>query len=92
MGSEVQQQIQQFLSQGYRIGIEYADLRRYRSNAWMSASAIQSDRQSEAIAALEAFLAEHEGEYVRIIGIDPKAKRRVAEILVQQPNGKVANR
>ena len=92
VGSEVQQQIQQFLNQGYRIGLEYADLRRYRSNAWMSASAIQADRQSEAIAALEAFLAEHEGEYVRIIGIDPKAKRRVAEILVQQPNGKVANR
>ncbi|HEY9703848.1 MAG TPA: hypothetical protein V6C58_15470 [Allocoleopsis sp.] len=28
---------------------------------------------------------EHSGEYVRLIGIDPKAKRRVLETLIQKP-------
>jgi carbon dioxide concentrating mechanism protein CcmM len=31
-------------------------------------------------------MAEHAGEYVRLIGIDPKAKRRVLETIIQQPN------
>jgi carbon dioxide concentrating mechanism protein CcmM len=37
------------------------------------------------VAALEACLAEHSGEYVRMIGIDPQAKRRVAETIIQRP-------
>jgi ribulose bisphosphate carboxylase small subunit len=32
-------------------------------------------------------LAEHGGEYVRLIGIDPKVKRRVVETIIQRPNG-----
>ncbi|MDX2100221.1 MAG: ribulose bisphosphate carboxylase small subunit [Leptolyngbyaceae cyanobacterium bins.59] len=86
--NEVRQQVQQLLSQGYRIGTEFANLRQYRASAWRSGETIQSTRDSDVIAALEAFVAEHDGEYVRLIGIDPKAKRRVAEVLIQQPNGK----
>jgi carbon dioxide concentrating mechanism protein CcmM len=29
---------------------------------------------------------EHSDEYVRMIGIDPKAKRRVLETIIQAPN------
>jgi carbon dioxide concentrating mechanism protein CcmM len=34
---------------------------------------------------LEACLVEHSGEYVRLIGIDPEHKRRVAETIIQRP-------
>ncbi|MBD1942579.1 ribulose bisphosphate carboxylase small subunit [Coleofasciculus sp. FACHB-712] len=83
---EVQQQIRDLLAQGYRIGIEHANARRFRSQSWQSGDPIQTTNASEAIAALEASLSEHNGEYVRFIGIDPKAKRRVAETIIQRPN------
>ncbi|AGY56908.1 ribulose bisphosphate carboxylase small subunit [Gloeobacter kilaueensis] len=81
-------QVRHLLSQGYRIGTEHADARRFRSNAWQSCAPIQSTRESEVISGLEACLAEHTGEYVRLIGIDPKAKRRVLETIIQRPDGK----
>jgi carbon dioxide concentrating mechanism protein CcmM len=37
------------------------------------------------IHALEACLDEHGDEYVRLLGIDPKAKRRVFEGIIQRP-------
>ena len=36
---------------------------------------------------LESCLSEYSGEYVRLVGIDPKAKRRVVETIIQRPNG-----
>ena len=88
VGSDVQQQVRQLLSQGYRIGTEYADKRRYQTSSWKSGPSIQSNRESDAIAALESFMAEHSSDYVRLIGIDPSAKKRVLETIVQKPNGK----
>jgi len=35
---------------------------------------ISTNNESEAIAALETCVANHAGEYVRLFGIDPKAK------------------
>jgi carbon dioxide concentrating mechanism protein CcmM len=81
-------QIRSILSQGYRIGSEHADSRRFRTKSWQSCSPIDSTRESEVISALEACLTEHEGEYVRMIGIDSKAKRRVLEAIVQRPSSK----
>ncbi|MGB3208721.1 MAG: ribulose bisphosphate carboxylase small subunit, partial [Crinalium sp.] len=43
------------------------------------------NKHSEVVPALEACLQEHSGEYVRLIGIDPKAKRRVQEMIIQKP-------
>ena len=85
LNSDLRQQVRQLLAQGYRIGAEYADERRFRTSSWQSVPSIHSDRDSEVINALEAALAEHTGEYVRIIGIDPKAKRRVTEEIIQRP-------
>ncbi|NEQ20399.1 MAG: carbon dioxide-concentrating mechanism protein CcmM [Microcoleus sp. SIO2G3] len=87
---DVKQQVRQLLAQGYRIGAEYADERRFRTSSWKSASSIHSERESEVLSALEATLAEHAGEYVRLIGIDPKAKRRVTEEIIQKPGDKSA--
>lgn len=89
LSQEVVQQVNQLLRQGYRIGIEYADSRRYRSNAWQSGGQIQANRESEAIAALESSLRQYAGHYVRLVGIDPALKRRVLEATIQRPDGSV---
>jgi carbon dioxide concentrating mechanism protein CcmM len=86
--SDLVQQVRQLLSQGYRIGTEHADARRFRSNVWQTCSPIQSTREGEVLAALEACLEEHAGEYVRMFGVDPKAKKRVAPVTIQRPDGK----
>jgi carbon dioxide concentrating mechanism protein CcmM len=82
------QQIRQLLNQGYRIGTEYADPRRFRINIWQTCSPVQSTRESEVLAAVQACMAEHGNDYVRMIGIDPVAKRRVTEITIQRPDGR----
>jgi len=88
LNSEVADTVSQLLSQGYRIGAEYADERRFRTSSWKNAPSIHSDKKSEVIAALSECLADHEGEYVRLIGIDPKAKRRILEEIIQKPGDK----
>jgi carbon dioxide concentrating mechanism protein CcmM len=88
LGSDIATQVRQLLAQGYQIGMEHADKRRFRASAWNSCKPISSTREADVIAGLEACMAEHPGDYVRLIGIDIKAKRRVAEIIVQRPSGK----
>ncbi|MDJ1182394.1 ribulose bisphosphate carboxylase small subunit [Roseofilum casamattae] len=85
LSAEAVEQVRALLAQGYKIGTEHADKRRYKVGSWQSCSPIQSSRESEVLAALEACLAEHSGEYVRMLGIDPKAKRRMAESVIQRP-------
>jgi carbon dioxide concentrating mechanism protein CcmM len=79
-------QVRQLLSQGHQIAMEHADKRRFRANAWHSCSPIGTTRESEVLHALEACMAEHAGEYVRVLGIDTKAKRRVLEAMIQRPS------
>jgi len=86
--TDIVQQVRQLLNQGYRIGTEHADTRRYRSNVWQTCSPVQSTREGDVLTALEACLEEHAGEYVRIFGIDPVAKQRIATTTVQRPDGK----
>jgi carbon dioxide concentrating mechanism protein CcmM len=73
------------LAQGYRIATEHADERHFRATSWSSCSPIQSTREPEVLAALETCLNEHRGEYVRLIGINPKGRRRVLEQIIQTP-------
>ncbi|HCF28911.1 MAG TPA: carbon dioxide-concentrating mechanism protein CcmM [Cyanobacteria bacterium UBA11049] len=89
LNSETVEQVRYLLAQGYKIGTEHVDQRRFRTGSWASCSPIDTRSQREAIAALEACLAEHEGEYVRLFGIDPKAKRRVLETIIQRPDDQV---
>ncbi|WP_414545467.1 ribulose bisphosphate carboxylase small subunit [Nostoc sp. CCY0012] len=85
---ETQEQIRQILGQGHRINFEHVDERRFRTGSWQSCGTTQIDAEWDAISALEAYLGEYEGEYVRLVGIDPKARRRVVETIIQRPNGK----
>ncbi|EDX86709.1 ribulose bisphosphate carboxylase, small subunit, putative [Synechococcus sp. PCC 7335] len=83
--SNVMDQVTQLINQGHRISVEYADKRRYRSGIWKTGEAIDARRPAEAISALGKQLARHQGEYVRLVGIDPQAKRRVLEATIQRP-------
>jgi carbon dioxide concentrating mechanism protein CcmM len=85
LSKEALGEIRSLLSSGYKIGMEHADKRRFKTKSWQSCSPIESSREAEVIAVLENCLAEHPGEYVRLIGIDPQAKRRVSETIVQRP-------
>ncbi|MBD2531405.1 ribulose bisphosphate carboxylase small subunit [Nostoc flagelliforme FACHB-838] len=85
---ETQEQIRQLLSQGYKISIEHVDERRFRTGSWQSCVNSHIDAESDAISNLESTLTKYSGEYVRLVGIDPKAKRRVVETIIQRPNGK----
>lgn len=78
------------LGQGLRLGIEYVDARRFRTNSWNSYGSFQGNG-AEAIAALETCLTEHSKDYVRLVGIDPNGRRRVAETMIHRPNGKAAS-
>ncbi|KAF3890325.1 MULTISPECIES: ribulose bisphosphate carboxylase small subunit [Nostocales] len=85
---ETIEQIRQILAQGYRIGIEYVDERRFRTGSWASGTTSSITAEDDAISTVESCLGEHSNEYVRLVGIDPNAKRRVVETIIQRPNGK----
>lgn len=78
-------QVRNLLASGYIVGSEHVDQRRFRTGSWQSCSPINTKHEPEVVAALEACLAQHQGEYVRLIGIDPKVKRRVLETIIQRP-------
>jgi carbon dioxide concentrating mechanism protein CcmM len=84
-GSDVAGIVRQLLNQGYRIGTEFADARRYRATSWTSGPSYQGTREGEAIAMLTELVAAHEHDYVRLIGIDTTARRRVTEVLIHKP-------
>jgi ribulose bisphosphate carboxylase small subunit len=77
--------VQSLLEQGYQIGQEYADQRRFRANAWRNDAAMKARSPDGALRILERYLSDHPDDYVRLIGVDPKNKRRVLEHLVQRP-------
>jgi carbon dioxide concentrating mechanism protein CcmM len=85
LSSEVVDAVRKLLSSGYQIGTEHADARRFQTSSWYTCSPIQSRQLGEAIQQLEQCLREHQGEYVRMIGIDTNAKRRVMEQIIQRP-------
>jgi carbon dioxide concentrating mechanism protein CcmM len=88
MGSDLSKQVGQLIAQGYQIGVEYADERRYKTSSWQNAPMIQARREGDAIAEIESFISGHSRDYVRLVGIDPKAKKRMVEMIVHRPNGK----
>lgn len=77
--------VRSLLDRGYTIGTEHANKRRFQTSSWTSCASFTSDREVEILDGLEACLQEHSGEYVRLIGIDTNAKRRVLETIIQRP-------
>ena len=81
---EVQQEVRNLMAQGYKVGMEYADKRRFRTNAWQSCPVI-SGSEGKALQAISQCLGDHSQDYVRLIGIDPSNKRRVLERIIHRP-------
>ena len=87
LDTEVVDKLRQLLAGGNKISAEHVDERRFRMGSWTSCGQIQASSIGDAIAGLEGYLSEYQGEYVRLVGVDPKAKRRVLEAIIQRPNG-----
>jgi ribulose bisphosphate carboxylase small subunit len=86
LASDTVNQIRQLLNQGYRVGLEHVDQRRFRTNAWKSCSVLHTDDPNEAAQAMQQCLMDYPDEDVRMIGIDPASKRRVLEQIVHRPD------
>jgi ribulose bisphosphate carboxylase small subunit len=83
--AEILNQVNSILAQGYRLGLEHVDQRRFQTNAWQSGPTIPSQDAATASAALERCLGDYANDYVRLIGINPKTKQRVMESIIQRP-------
>jgi ribulose bisphosphate carboxylase small subunit len=81
---EIITEVNRILNQGHRLGIEYVDDRRFRTNSWNCFGMFQGDA-SEAIRALEDCLNEHQRDYVRIVGIAANDRHRLIETIVHRP-------
>lgn len=81
--AEMVTEVNRILGQGYRLGIEYIDSRRFRTGSWNSYGSYEGDG-AIALRALESCLMEHPGDYVRLVGIDPTARRRMGETMIQR--------
>ena len=86
LSPDVVNQVRQLVNQGYRIGVEHVSERRFRTNSWQSCASIQGTSEKEAIAHLQACLNQFPDDYVRLIGIDASAKRRVLETIIHRPH------
>jgi carbon dioxide concentrating mechanism protein CcmM len=85
LATEVANHVRQLLAQGYRVGTEHASSRQFKGGAWQTCATISGTQDGAVLSALQSCLADHAGEYVRLIGIDPKAKKRVLEKIIQRP-------
>jgi ribulose bisphosphate carboxylase small subunit len=83
---EIVSEVNTILGQGYRLGIEYVDDRRFRTNSWSCYGTFHGNG-AEAISALESCLNEHQKDFVRIVGINQSDRRRVIETIVHRPIG-----
>ncbi|MEO0350877.1 MAG: ribulose bisphosphate carboxylase small subunit [Cyanobacteria bacterium P01_A01_bin.15] len=82
---EVQQAVRNLIVQGCRVGLEYVDQRRFRTNAWQSCPVLNGGDEGQALQAVEQCLADHSQDYVRLIGIEPSTKQRVLEHIIHRP-------
>ena len=84
--TEIRDVIQQQLRQGYHIGLEFADARRFKAGSWQSGPTISSTHEAQVFTQVEHFLVSHSSDYVRLLSIDPKAKQRQLEKIIHKPD------
>jgi carbon dioxide concentrating mechanism protein CcmM len=78
--------VRSLIAQGYQVGTEHANKRRFQTSSWTSCASFNTNNEGELLKHLESCLQDHSGEYVRLIGIDTNAKRRVLETIIQRPS------
>ncbi|HEY9752024.1 MAG TPA: AAA family ATPase [Coleofasciculaceae cyanobacterium] len=81
---EIVTEVNRILTQGHRLAIEFVDSRRFRTGAW-SCYGTYDSHGVQAIKALEACLDEHDRDYIRIVGINSKDRRRAIEMMIHRP-------
>ncbi|BAZ17342.1 ribulose bisphosphate carboxylase small chain [Calothrix sp. NIES-4071] len=84
---ETQELVREILAQGHKIGIEHVDERRFRMGSWQSSAVGEISESSDVISAIESCLGEFSNEYIRLVAIDPRNRRRVMETIIQRPSG-----
>ncbi|MGK7951034.1 MAG: ribulose bisphosphate carboxylase small subunit [Xenococcaceae cyanobacterium] len=77
--------IRKQLHLGHRIGLEFADARRFKARSWQSGPTIASNHEAQVLSQVEQFLTAHPRDYVLLLGIDPRAKQRQLERIIQRP-------
>ena len=77
-------EVNRILGMGDRLGIEWVDERRFRANSWNCYNTLQGNG-AEAMAALETCLNDHAGDYVRLVSIAAKDRRRMSENIIHRP-------
>jgi ribulose bisphosphate carboxylase small subunit len=75
--------VNQTLQRGLRLGIEYVDERRFRTNSWQCFAVVDAD-VTDAIAQLDACLSQNPSAYVRLVQIT-RDRQRLSETVVQRP-------
>ncbi|MEM9246558.1 MAG: ribulose bisphosphate carboxylase small subunit, partial [Cyanobacteria bacterium P01_F01_bin.153] len=80
-------EVQGIINSGLRLGVEYADTRRFRANHWKCFGTVEpgSGAEQEAIALVSAALKECEKDFVRLVAIDLTQRRRIREQIIQRP-------
>ncbi|KAM3090710.1 ribulose bisphosphate carboxylase small subunit [Phormidesmis sp. 146-35] len=84
LSPEMVSEVNAILGNGHRLGIEYVDDRRFRTNSW-NCYGMFDGNGAKAISALESCLSEHHKDYVRLVGINGSDRRRVIETIIQRP-------
>ncbi|MGD1904814.1 MAG: ribulose bisphosphate carboxylase small subunit [Leptolyngbyaceae cyanobacterium] len=85
LSADIMDVIRQQLRLGHRIGLEFADMRRFKVGSWQSGPTIASVHEAQVLTQVEHFLADHPSDYVRLLSIDPRAKQRQLERMIQKP-------
>ncbi len=80
-------EVNRILGQGYRLAIETVDERRFRTGSWNCYGSYEGE-SAIAIAALETCLTESFNQYVRLVGISSRDRRRITETIIYRPNSK----
>ncbi len=81
--TEMVTEVNRILGQGYRLAIEFVDHRRFRTGSWNCYGSYDRDG-AIALQELATCLDEHPHDYVRLVGIDPGARRRLIETIIQR--------
>jgi ribulose bisphosphate carboxylase small subunit len=78
-------EVRAIVSNGFRLGIEYADRRHFKVNSWQCYGTVDPYQESAAIAQVERCLGENADGYVRLVAIDPDRRTRLRDTIISRP-------
>ena len=85
LSADITKIVRQSLQQGLSIGLEFADVRRFKAGSWQNGPTFSDKNEAQVLKLLEEFLADHPGDYIRFFSVDPQVKQRQGERMIQKP-------